>query len=109
MVDFLEDNTAVRFRAYPYHPDYLATLEGATLRGRVLEPVPFDAAVLGPRFCDLRPALPEFMLFGGMMVDRADIGHLMGATRSSLRSGTQSALWPAMAPIACAISGVPAS
>ena len=81
MVDFLEDNTAVRFRAYPYHPDYLATLEGATLRGRVLEPVPFDAAVLGPRFRDLRPPLPEFMLFGGMMVDRADIGHLMGATR----------------------------
>ena len=81
MVDFLEDNTAVRFRAYPYHPDYLATLEGATLRGRVLEPVPFDAAVLGPRFRDLRPPLPEFMLFGGMMVDRTDIGHLMGATR----------------------------
>jgi succinate dehydrogenase/fumarate reductase flavoprotein subunit len=43
--------------------------------------VPFDAAVLGPRFRDLRPPLPEFMLFGGMMVDRTDIGHLMGATR----------------------------
>jgi succinate dehydrogenase/fumarate reductase flavoprotein subunit len=87
MVDFLEDNTAVRFRAYPYHPDYLATLEGATLRGRVLEPVPFDAAVLGPRFRDVRPPLPEFMLFGGMMVDRTDVGHLMAATRttSSLR------------------------
>jgi succinate dehydrogenase/fumarate reductase flavoprotein subunit len=82
MIDFLEDNTAVRFRAYPYHPDYLATLEGATLRGRVLEPVPFDAAVLGPRFRDLRPPLPEFMLFGGMMVDRTDIGHLMDATRT---------------------------
>jgi succinate dehydrogenase/fumarate reductase flavoprotein subunit len=81
MVEFLEHDTAVRFRAYPYHPDYLATLESATLRGRVLEPVPFDAAVLGPRFRDLRPPLPEFMLFGGMMVDRTDIGHLMGATR----------------------------
>jgi succinate dehydrogenase/fumarate reductase flavoprotein subunit len=81
MVDLLEDNTAVRFRAYPYHPDYLATLEGATLRGRVLEPVPFDATVLGPRFRNLRPPLPEFMLFGRMMVDRADIGHLMDATR----------------------------
>jgi succinate dehydrogenase/fumarate reductase flavoprotein subunit len=81
MVDFLEGNTAVRFRAYPYHPDYLATLEGATLRGRVLEPVPFDGAVLGRRFRDLRPPLPEFMLFGGMMVDRTDIGHLMSATR----------------------------
>ncbi len=81
MVDFLEDNTSVRLRAYPYHPDYLATLEGATLSGRVLEPEPFDASVLGRRFADLRPPLPEFMLFGGMMVDRVDIGHLMNAKR----------------------------
>ena len=43
MVAFLEDNTSVAFRAYPYHPDYLAKLEGATLSGRVLEPIPFDA------------------------------------------------------------------
>lgn len=82
MVEFLEDNSPVKLRAYPYHPDYLANLEGATLSGRVLEPVPFDGAVLGRRFADLRPPLPEFMLFGGMMVDRTDIGHLMGATRS---------------------------
>ncbi len=81
MVDFLEDNSAVRLRAYPHHPDYLATLEGATLSGRVLEPEPFDAAVLGRRFADLQPPLREFMLFGGMMVDRVDIGHLMNAKR----------------------------
>lgn len=82
MVAFLEENSPVRFRAYPHHPDYLASLEGATLRGRVLEPLPFDAAVLGPRFRDLRPPLPEFTVFGGMMVDRTDIGHLLGATKS---------------------------
>jgi succinate dehydrogenase/fumarate reductase flavoprotein subunit len=82
MVDFLEDRTGVRLRAYPYHPDYLATLDGATTNGRVLEPVPFDARVLGRRFGDIRPPLPEFTLFGGMMVDRTDIGHLMAATRS---------------------------
>jgi len=81
MVDFLEDNTTVRFRAYSHHPDYLAEVAGATLSGRVLEPLPFDARALGQRFADVRPPLPEFMLFGGMMVDRADIGHLMGATR----------------------------
>ena len=44
MIDFLEDNTSVRFRAFAHHPDYLATLEGATLAGRVLEPLPFDAS-----------------------------------------------------------------
>jgi glycine/D-amino acid oxidase-like deaminating enzyme len=85
MVVFLEDNTAVAFRAYAHHPDYRATMEGATLSGRVLEPVPFDASVLGTDFAKLRPPLPEFMLLGGMMVDRTDIGHLLDATRS-LRS-----------------------
>ena len=81
MVEFLEDNTAVKLRAYPYHPDYLATLDGATLFGRVLEPEPFDASVLGRRFADIRPPLQEFMLLSGMMVDRVDIGHLMNAKR----------------------------
>jgi succinate dehydrogenase/fumarate reductase flavoprotein subunit len=44
MVAFLEDHMAVAFRAYAHHPDYWATTEGATLSGRVLEPVPFDAS-----------------------------------------------------------------
>jgi succinate dehydrogenase/fumarate reductase flavoprotein subunit len=89
MVAFLEDNTAVALRAYAHHPDYRATLEGATLAGRVLEPVPFDASVLGSDFARVRPPLPEFMLLGGMMVDRTDIGHLLNAGRSfaSLRHG----------------------
>jgi succinate dehydrogenase/fumarate reductase flavoprotein subunit len=82
MVAFLEGNTAVAFRAYAHHPDYRATLEGATLSGRVLEPVPFDASVLGKDFAKLHPPLPEFMLLGGMMIDRTDIGHLLNATRS---------------------------
>jgi len=82
MVAFLEDNSTVAFRAYAHHPDYRAPLEGATLSGRVLEPVPFDASVLGKGFAKLHPPLPEFMLLGGMMVDRTDIGHLLNATRS---------------------------
>jgi len=82
MVAFLEDNSAVAFRAYAHHPDYRATAEGATLSGRALEPMPFDASVLGRDFATLRPPLPEFMLLGGMMVDRTDIGHLLDATRS---------------------------
>jgi succinate dehydrogenase/fumarate reductase flavoprotein subunit len=82
MVAFLEDNTAVALRAYAHHPDYRATLEGATLSGRVLEPVPFDASVLGSDFTKVRPPLPEFTLLGGMMVDRTDIGHLLNARQS---------------------------
>lgn len=82
MVALLEQDDAIAFRAYPHHPDYLATLPGATLAGRVLEPLPFDGAVLGAEFARLRPPLPEFTLLGGMMVDRGDIAHLLKATRS---------------------------
>lgn len=80
MVDLFEKNTSVKLRAYPYHPDYLAGLEGATLSGRVLEPMPFDGSVLGRNFAHIRPPLAEFTLFGKMMVDRVDIGHLMAAS-----------------------------
>jgi succinate dehydrogenase/fumarate reductase flavoprotein subunit len=83
MVRFLEQHTAVQLRAYPYHPDYLADLPGATLSGRVLEPLPFDARLLGRDFARLRPPMPEFTLLGGMMIDRTDIGHLLAATRSA--------------------------
>ncbi|EDP64202.1 putative dehydrogenase [alpha proteobacterium BAL199] len=82
MVRFLEDSTPVQFRAYPHHPDYLATADGATLSGRVLEAMPFDGRLLGRDFTLLRDPLPEFTLFGGMMVDRTDIGHLLNATRA---------------------------
>jgi succinate dehydrogenase/fumarate reductase flavoprotein subunit len=82
LIDFLADNSDVVFRAYPYHPDYLATLQGARLNGRALEPLPFDAAVLGQELRRLRKPIPEFTLFGGMMVDRTDIGHLLNAGRS---------------------------
>ena len=79
---FLEANSEVRFRAYAHHPDYSPGVGGSTTSGRVLEPLPFDARVLGRDFARLSPPLPEFMVLGGMMVDRTDIGHLLGATRS---------------------------
>jgi succinate dehydrogenase/fumarate reductase flavoprotein subunit len=82
MVRFLEARSEVRLRAYRHHPDYLADAEGATLSGRVLEAVPFDGRRLGQAFSLLRDPLPEFTLFGGMMVDRTDIGHLLNATGS---------------------------
>ena len=71
------------------HPDYLSELEGSVLKGRALEPVPFDGRQLGPLFAILRPPIPEFTVLGGMMVDRNDIFHLLRMTRSfsSLRHG----------------------
>lgn len=78
----LETRTALRLQPVPTYPDYYPDLPGATSGGRVLEPVPFDARALGPAFALLRDPLPEFMLFGGMMISRQDIPHLRRVARS---------------------------
>jgi hypothetical protein len=80
---YLEAKTSLRLRPVTTYPDYYPDLPGATAGGRVLEPMPFDARTLGRAFATLRPPLPEFMLFGGMMVHRSDIAHLRRATRSA--------------------------
>lgn len=77
----IEANSCVRYRARPLHPDYLSELEGSTLRGRALEPLPFDGRQLGERFSLVRPPIPEFTVLGGMMVDRDDVNHLLGLTK----------------------------
>jgi FAD binding domain len=81
-IAYLEANTSVRLKPVPIYPDYYPDLPGATLGGRVLEPEPFDGRLLGARFQLLRRPLPEFMLFGGMMLDRADIPHFRRMSRS---------------------------
>jgi succinate dehydrogenase/fumarate reductase flavoprotein subunit len=81
-VAVLEANSDVKLRPYATHPDYEQQFEGATLRGRALEPVPFDGRALGADLHRIRPPIPEFTLFGGMMVDRTDINHLLNLRRS---------------------------
>ncbi len=81
----LEAQTDVRFRPYATHPDYEQDVEGATMRGRALEPLPFDGRKLGPNLRYVRPPIPEFTIFGGMMVDRTDINHLL-SLKTSWRS-----------------------
>ena len=78
----LEAHTVLRLQPVPVYPDYYPDLPGATPGGRVLEPLPFDGGQLGKDFSRLRDPLPEFMLFGGMMVSRADIPHFRRAWRS---------------------------
>ena len=72
-IAYLEAHTALQFRPVRRYPDYYPDLAGATLGGRVLEALPFDARKLGADFALLRAPLPEFMLFGGLMVARADL------------------------------------
>jgi succinate dehydrogenase/fumarate reductase flavoprotein subunit len=88
-VEYLEATTEVRLQPVRTYPDYYPEQPGATAGGRVLEPVSFDGARLGANFGRLRPPLPEFTLFGGMMVNRLDIPHLRQfgrSFRSTLRS-----------------------
>ncbi|MGO4852404.1 FAD-dependent oxidoreductase [Phaeovulum sp. W22_SRMD_FR3] len=85
MIHRLEDETNVRFRGRPFHPDYLYELEGATAFGRALEPQPFDGALLGDDLKLVRPPIPEFTILGGMQIDRDDIPHLL-RMKKSLRS-----------------------
>ncbi len=81
-VETLEKHSEVHFRPYATHPDYEQEVEGATLRGRAIEPLPFDGRRLGAELTHIRPPIPEFTIFGGMMVDRTDISHLLGLTGS---------------------------
>jgi len=81
-VALLEDNSQLRFRARKLHPDYNSDLPGATLKGRVLEAVPFDGRQLGELFDLVREPIPEFTILGGMMVNQEDVLALLSATRS---------------------------
>ena len=73
----IEAQSHLKYRARPFHPDYLSELEGSTLCGRALEPLPFDGRQLGPLLGLVRPPIPEFTVLGGMAVDRDDIAHLL--------------------------------
>ncbi len=81
-VKHVEENSEVKYRPYTKHPDYISDLGGSTLNGRALEPLPFDGRLLGDLLKLIRPPIPEFTVLGGMMVDRTDINHLLGMTRS---------------------------
>lgn len=78
----IEQHSHLKYRVRPFHPDYLSELEGSTLCGRALEPLPFDGRLLGPLLGLVRPPIPEFTVLGGMAVDRDDIVHLLGWKKS---------------------------
>jgi succinate dehydrogenase/fumarate reductase flavoprotein subunit len=80
-VALLEANSEVKYQCRQFHPDYLSELDGSRLRGRAIEPVPFDGRKLGDALALVRPPIPEFTVLGGMMVDRDDISHLLGITK----------------------------
>ncbi len=78
----LEAHSEVRFRARRLHPDYNSDLPGSTLKGRVLEAAPYDGRELKGSLKLIREPIPEFMIFGGMMVNQEDVLHLVNMARS---------------------------
>lgn len=83
MVAFFEKHTALQFEHREFSPDYHPDREGAAMGGRVLDAVDYDGRRLGKNFGTLRPPIEDFTVFGGMMLNRFDIGHFMKMTRST--------------------------
>jgi 3-oxosteroid 1-dehydrogenase len=82
MVSYLEKHAGFVFRRYPEHPDYRQDLLGAARGLRPLEPPEFDGRLLGDEFAHLGWPIAELMLFGGMMLTRAEAARLLRAGMS---------------------------
>ncbi|WP_083745363.1 FAD-binding protein [Variovorax sp. KK3] len=81
MVDYLRQKSEVRFNPSGKHPDY-HHMDGAAVHGRTLYPERFDGRRLGPDFWRVRPPIPEFLIFGGMMAGKEDVPRLIHRFRS---------------------------
>lgn len=81
-IDYLMARTDVQFIPCGKHPDYQSQIPGAAVSGRAIVPRIFDGRLLGKDFARVRPPIPEFMVFGGMMVGKDDIPRLLGRFRS---------------------------
>lgn len=81
MLADLEARADLCFRPYMSAPDYRQDVAGAASGGRPLEPLVFDGRELGEDFERLAWPLPELMLFGGLMVTRAEAFKLLRADR----------------------------
>lgn len=79
----MEASSELQYQVRAFHPDYMSELAGAVTCGRAIEPLPFDGRKLGKAFKLIRPPIPEFLVLGGMMVDRDDILHLLNLRRGN--------------------------
>lgn len=77
MLTYLEARTDIAFRPFTGAVDYRQDLPGAAPGWRPLEPLPFDGRTLGRRFDEVGFPLPELVVFGGMMVTRAEVAQLL--------------------------------
>jgi 3-oxosteroid 1-dehydrogenase len=82
MLRYLWKHSVVHFQECPKHTDYYPHLPGAKPGRRPVEAQVFNGRKLGKAFGALRPTLPEFMVFRGMMVSKADVDQLLNIHQS---------------------------
>jgi hypothetical protein len=80
-IQYLEQNSDVRFLPMAANPDY-RELPGAAFGGRPVASEPFDGRKLGKDFSLVAPPLPTLVALGGMMIARTDVPHLLHPLRS---------------------------
>ena len=81
VVDWFAKNSDVQWVPSGKHPDY-QDRDGSAPSGRAMAPLGFDGRLLGEAFKDVRAPIPEFLVFGGMMVGKMDIPRLLGRFES---------------------------
>lgn len=82
MVDFLQENTLVKFSLHEGFADWYQDLPGATTSCRLLAPLEFDGRELGPHLPQLREPLHEFNAPAGMMIGFDDMPHIANIRKS---------------------------
>ena len=80
VMDFLRENTPVRFTWVPEYSDYLPEQPGGRARGRSVEPVPLDARFLGDELERLTP--PYTKAPANLVVMQADFRKISLGMRS---------------------------
>lgn len=66
MVEYLELHSHVRFEAQPQYADYYPEVPGGKSGYRSMDPLPFDAALLGGEFLRMRAPSPGTLMMGRM-------------------------------------------
>ncbi|WP_353475054.1 FAD-dependent oxidoreductase [Salipiger sp. H15] len=92
MLADLSTHAGLALRPLTASQDYRPELPGAAPGSRALEPLPFDGRQLGKDFATLAEPLRELMLFGQVMVTRAEAAQLLRADRSARGAGLALAL-----------------
>jgi 3-oxosteroid 1-dehydrogenase len=80
VMDFLREQTPLRFTWVPEYADYLPEAPGGRARGRTVEPVPLDARFLGEELDHLHP--PYGKAPANLIVTQADYRKISLGTRT---------------------------